>query len=265
MPGAKRRPGHGKEEGYHGHRAGRTPSLTSGQIPATLNDKEIAARVPVRWLSRFWTNGLYRQGLKPPGPGRCGALKIRPGIWRCAAAWLLMASTMSADSNSDDRAFLTPLPLDGWRLVTDTVMGGVSTGRLTRQRREGRDCLCLSGRVSTENNGGFVQMALDLDERLAAAAAMNDGIRLEVLGNGQSYNVHLRTRDLWLPWQSYRAGFVATASWRSVQLPFAKFEPYRSGRPLRVERLLRLGIVAIGRDFDAEVCLAGIGFYREIE
>ena len=49
-----------------------------------------------------------------------------------------------------------------WQLVTDRVMGGVSDGTLVRETVSGRPALRMRGDVSLENNGGFVQMALDL-------------------------------------------------------------------------------------------------------
>jgi hypothetical protein len=157
---------------------------------------------------------------------------------------------------------LLPIPATGWRLVTDGVMGGVSLGRLRPVQIDGRDCLRLSGAVRTENNGGFVQMAFDLPAGARAAAGDFDGIRLSVHGNGEDYNVHLRTSDLWLPWQSYRATFRAMPEWRLIELPFADFAPYRTQTALRLEHLQRLGIVAIGRAFEADLCVADMQFYR---
>ena len=49
-----------------------------------------------------------------------------------------------------------------WRLVTDTVMGGVSQGVLSRKTVAARDAVRMRGDVSTENNGGFIQIALNL-------------------------------------------------------------------------------------------------------
>ena len=155
------------------------------------------------------------------------------------------------------------LPLTGaWRLVSDGVMGGVSTGTMRSEEHEGRMSVCLAGNVSTANNGGFIQLALDVDAGFAARAADYDGVSLKVLGNGERYNVHLRSSDLWLPWQSYRAEFVAGAEWTSVRLPFAGFAPYKTGSELRPQRLKRIGVVAIGRDFTADICVADLAFYR---
>ncbi len=150
-----------------------------------------------------------------------------------------------------------------WRMISDQVMGGISSGRLSRDQIQGRESLCLRGTVSTENNGGFIQMALDLAGADAADAASFDGLKLWVSGNQQQYNVHLRTTNLWLPWQSYRASFYADTDWQQVTLPFASFEAYRTGRALDLSKLKRIGLVAIGRDFAAELCVSDIRFYRD--
>jgi hypothetical protein len=149
-----------------------------------------------------------------------------------------------------------------WRLVTDQVMGGVSTGRMARSEQDGRSLLCMTGDVSLENNGGFVQVNLDLGPSARLDASAYTGIRLVVRGNGEVYNLHLKTAATTMPWQSYRAEFVADDTWREVRLPFAAFTPHRLVPALDVTRLKRLGIVAIGRAMQAELCVDEIGFYR---
>ncbi|TNF91563.1 MAG: CIA30 family protein [Gammaproteobacteria bacterium] len=151
---------------------------------------------------------------------------------------------------------------DDWRLITDNVMGGVSKGKLLRTEREGKKCTLLSGNVSTENNGGFIQIALDIDKSLAEKASAYEGVRVQVYGNAEQYNVHLRTRDLWLPWQAYRSSFYSAAKWQLVDLPFNAFTPYKTKTRLTISRLKRVGIVAIGRDFSADICVGPLGFYR---
>jgi len=150
-----------------------------------------------------------------------------------------------------------------WRLVTDEVMGGQSIGRVGPSMHEGRPCLKLTGDVSTARNGGFVQMALEIPEAVRVGMEGFAGLEIDVTGNGETYNLHLRTSDLWLPWQSYRHEFVAGPGWHTLQLPFDAFEGYRTGRPLRLERLRRIGVVAIGRDFEADLCLGGLRIYRD--
>ena len=149
-----------------------------------------------------------------------------------------------------------------WRLVTDSVMGGRSTGSMDRTEKSQRSVMTLSGRVSTENNGGFIQMVQDIPRQIALMASRYEGIRLNVSGNGETYNIHLRTADLWLPWQAYRANFTSSAQWQTVDIPFEDFSPHKTSGRLDASKLKRIGIVAIGRDFDANVSVIGIGFYR---
>jgi len=150
-----------------------------------------------------------------------------------------------------------------WRLISDAVMGGISDGQLTLDNVENRNCLRLRGDVRLENNGGFVQAALDVKDTGAADASAYQGLLLEVYGNDQDYNVHLRTNDVWLPWQSYRATFTAPVGWQTLRLPFAGFRGYRIGTALDLEHLERIGIVAIGRAFTADLCVARIALYRD--
>ena len=119
----------------------------------------------------------------------------------------------------------------------------------------------MRGNVSTENNGGFVQMALSLSEQGNFDASEFDGLEFEVSGNNELYNIHLRTADLWFPWQSYRASFNATADWQMVRIPFAEFEAYKTSQDFRQDKLRRIGLLAIGRVFQADLCLASIRFY----
>jgi hypothetical protein len=148
-----------------------------------------------------------------------------------------------------------------WRLISDRVMGGVSDGRLVPATLDGRPCLRLSGSVSLENDGGFLQASLDLDPSGTLDARGWAGIELEVRGNGEGYNLHLRTADTRIVWQSYRAGFVAADRWQTLRLPFSAFRPYRIDRPLDLGSLRRLGLVAIGREMQADVCLARLALY----
>jgi hypothetical protein len=150
----------------------------------------------------------------------------------------------------------------GWRLVTDNVMGGVSNGALTVEQVNGHPCLRLRGAVRTENNGGFIQAALDLEAERVRNASTYDGVVIDVYGNGESYNLHLRQDGLWLPWQAFRTSFTAPPEWQTHYLPFAEFQPYATSAVLKPDRLKRIGLVAIGHAFAADICLGRIGYYR---
>lgn len=48
-----------------------------------------------------------------------------------------------------------------------------------------------------------------------------------------------------------------------MRLPFADFNGYHIGAPLDLEQLERIGIVAIGRAFKADLCVARLALYRD--
>lgn len=154
----------------------------------------------------------------------------------------------------------------GWVLISDRVMGGLSSGSLRRDVVAGRPAIRMQGAVSLANSGGFVQIALDLGDAAGPVDATSwAGIQFDVIGNGETYNLHLRTMDLQRPWESYRQSFQAPTNWSCIKLPFSGFTPHRTERPLRISRLRRLGIVAIGREFDADIAISDIRFYAEPE
>ncbi len=150
-----------------------------------------------------------------------------------------------------------------WRGFSDQVMGGISQETLALTEIAGRRCLRLTGDVRLENNGGFIQMALDMapDGRTFDASSY-EGVLLTARGNGERYGAHLRTPACVRPWQSYRASFVAEPEWREIKLPFDRFEPYRLTEVLDIDQLRRLGLVAIGRAFYADLAISAVGLYR---
>jgi hypothetical protein len=149
-----------------------------------------------------------------------------------------------------------------WELITDRVMGGVSKGTMRREVIKGRLAIRMQGDVSLENNGGFIQIALDLAADGSPVDASDwSGLEIDVIGNGESYNLHLRTADVTRPWQSYRQAFVAARNWQSYRLPFAEFEAYRIDAALDLTLLRRIGIIAIGRAFQADVAIGGVRFF----
>jgi hypothetical protein len=150
-----------------------------------------------------------------------------------------------------------------WRMFTDTVMGGVSEGTMSRELVAGRQAIRMRGNVSLENNGGFVQIALDLGPEGKAVDVISwTGLELDVFGNGETYAMHLRTADLSRPWQSYRQSFKTSPAWRTVELPFTDFVAHRTDVDLNARRLKRIGIVAIGRPFVADVSVGGVRYMR---
>ncbi|TDQ62185.1 CIA30 family protein [Phaeovulum veldkampii] len=155
-------------------------------------------------------------------------------------------------------------PETRWRFFTDGVMGGVSIGGVSFGRDAQGAFAHMTGRVSTRNNGGFIQIQTAISQQPPARA---QGLRLVVRGDGQRYFVHLKTSATAMPWDHYRAGFDTgpdcSPDWTEVRLPFAAFVRSRRGPQLdpRAERLLTLGLVAYGRDHDADIALRSVGYF----
>jgi complex I intermediate-associated protein 30 (CIA30) len=86
------------------------------------------------------------------------------------------------------------------------------------------------------------------------------GIELDVFGNDEEYNIHLRIEGLTRPWQSYRQSFRANPRWRTFKFQFQDFTPYRIDTTLDTRRLRRVGLVAIGRAFSTDLSVGGLRY-----
>ncbi|MCP4206939.1 MAG: NADH ubiquinone oxidoreductase [Shimia sp.] len=181
--------------------------------------------------------------------------------WRTLIATGLIAAIGTGAVKAEDmfETFETN-PSTRWTYFADTVMGGVSTGDATFDRDASDSFVRLTGNVSTDNNGGFIQVRRPLSDRLPADTK---GVRLNVRGNGGVYFIHLRTKGTRLPWQYYQAPFATAPDWAEVQLPFSAFKP--SGQFLRkiprAETVTSIAIVAFGRDHTALVDVSEIVWF----
>lgn len=150
-----------------------------------------------------------------------------------------------------------------WQYVSDTVMGGVSQGEAEHRPVQGRPALLLSGKISLENNGGFIQAALDLGGDGATFSAGDaEGVAVCMCGDGESYAMNLRTQDTQRPWQSYRCPINTQREWTTYYLPFDAFVAHRIDRPLDSGKLRRIGLIAIGKAGSVNVAISRIALYR---
>ena len=147
-----------------------------------------------------------------------------------------------------------------WQYVSDQVMGGVSSGKVEFKDPYNDSYAVLNGQVSTENNGGFIQIRTRVDRALVAEAK---GVYIRARGNNQRYYIHLRTKGTRLPWQYYQASFDVTDDWQSFKLPLEVFAPSSNWlrNTVKPQSIRSIGIVAFGRDHQASVEVAEIGFF----
>ena len=137
-----------------------------------------------------------------------------------------------------------------WEYISDKVMGGISDGKA--EIIDGEELfLRLSGNVSTENNGGFIQV------RSTGKISSDNfsGVKLKVRGNPSSYYIHVRTNSLIFPWQFYSAEFLVDDNWKYVEIYFKNFKKsnfYQSSN-FSSSEIKSIGFVAFGKDFEARL------------
>lgn len=150
-----------------------------------------------------------------------------------------------------------------WRFAADTVMGGVSRGELKVSQVSGRPALLLTGEVSLDNGGGFIQMVAELSKGGCFDASRFAGLRLELLGDGQPFVLLLKTDELARPWQSYRALLHPVCEWSDVLVPLNSLERHRTEIDFDPRRVRRLGLAALGRPGAAQLALSRAAFVSD--
>ena len=149
-----------------------------------------------------------------------------------------------------------------WTYISDRTMGGVSNGEAILEQDDDVYFARLIGNVSTDNNGGFIQLRSTLSfVELKNSENIIQGVRLNTRGNGETYHIFIRTSET----KSYRdffyATFVANTNWEVVDLPFTEFKHRISEKTLNGNDIRTFGIVAYGRDFYSDVSVSEIIFY----
>ncbi len=150
----------------------------------------------------------------------------------------------------------------GWEFIADTVMGGKSTGTMEMAEKDDAKTMRMSGKVSLENNGGFIQIRRKIsDKEKYFDASGYLGVRLEVKGDGSEYAVHLRSNNTWLPWQYYEAKFATSGQWQTIDVPFSEFKPYYLKKAMNRSKLSTIAIVAIKKEFEPDIYLRKAALY----
>jgi hypothetical protein len=149
-----------------------------------------------------------------------------------------------------------------WRGFSDRVMGGVSDAEFEKATVEGKRCIRMTGRVTRDSGGGFIQMALDLGSRGADFdGSAYAGIELLLFGNDEDYNVHIRTADCGWYDDSYRATVHLAPRWQRLRLPWKDFKPNSVAAPLDSSHLQRVAVLGWMREFQADVALGEVALY----
>ena len=112
-----------------------------------------------------------------------------------------------------------------WNIVNDTVMGGRSSSRWSKNS----SALSFECFLSLENNGGFASVRHDLNN---INLSSTDGIFIKVKGDGRKYQFRIRSQAS--RWANYSQEFKTKKDTvQSFFLPYKDFKPSWRGRSVR--------------------------------
>lgn len=116
--------------------------------------------------------------------------------------------------------------IEDWRIVNDTVMGGISDSEVLAGTAS---TLVFRGSVSLERNGGFASVRLTPGKMDLSGCK---GIALRTKGDGQRYKFFVKT-DRSMSTPNYRITFDTQENdWETHVLLFDDFDPSFRGRLL---------------------------------
>jgi NADH dehydrogenase [ubiquinone] 1 alpha subcomplex assembly factor 1 len=149
-----------------------------------------------------------------------------------------------------------------WQIINDGVMGGISRGEMAFT--EGGRGL-FRGVLSLENNGGFASVR---QSGRSHDLSGYDGLQLQVIGDGRSYQLRLKTDNRY-DGVSYRYRFTTEPGKPvTVSAPFTEFEPVFRGRvvpgapPLDPAKIEQIGfLIADQKDGPFRLEIAWIQTY----
>lgn len=116
--------------------------------------------------------------------------------------------------------------LQNWKVVDDSVMGGISQGNFSLNK-EGH--AVFSGTVSIENNGGFSSVRYNPIPRPVGHYSK---IKLRIKGDGKTYQFRVKSEKS--EYHSYVFNFQTKKDWHTVDIPFIEMYPSFRGRKLNV-------------------------------
>lgn len=111
-----------------------------------------------------------------------------------------------------------------WSIVDDVVMGGRSDGNITLDANGNG---VFSGKVSTENNGGFSSVRYVFE---AIDPSPYNNVILHIKGDGKQYQFRIKS-DAGDP-QAYIHNIATTGEWQEIEIPLADMYPTYRGRKL---------------------------------
>jgi len=147
-------------------------------------------------------------------------------------------STMIIDSSPLIFDFNKGQDINGWYVVNDGVMGGLSQG--TFELNVAGHGL-FKGSITTENNGGFSSIRYVFSKKDVSEFTH---IVLKVKGDGSPYQFRIKEsqRDR----HSFIANFETTGAWETIKIPLHSFYPGFRGYKINIPNYSGLIMKEIG-------------------
>ncbi|MGV9003876.1 CIA30 family protein [Flavobacterium sp.] len=122
--------------------------------------------------------------------------------------------------------FTTASNPSDWRIINDSVMGGVSQGTF-KIDTDGNGI--FEGEVSVENNGGFSSVRNEITKVKVLPGAK---VCLRVKGDKKEYQ--FRVKDNISSYYSYVTTFKTSGEWEEIEIPLKDLHPSFRGRKLEL-------------------------------
>lgn len=123
--------------------------------------------------------------------------------------------------------FKTSSDMFNWKIVNDTVMGGVSNARIHKSDSQ---IGVFEGDVSLENNGGFAMVQYKFDT-IMVDAFTKAIIKLKGDGNMYQFRIKTHSNDK----HAYIFPFKTSGDWETITIPFGNMHPAFRGKKLDIE------------------------------
>lgn len=148
---------------------------------------------------------------------------------------LVLIMTNINNSLAEEIDFNSKQFIDGWQIVNDSVMGGISRSKISIEN----NIVSFSGKLSLENNGGFASARYVLNKPIVA----KHKVSITFKGDNRRYQLRLRT-NTGLDGIAYKVEFYAQANnWNSLIFKKNDFIPTYRGATIDNAPQLKLADV----------------------
>jgi NADH dehydrogenase [ubiquinone] 1 alpha subcomplex assembly factor 1 len=138
--------------------------------------------------------------------------------------YLILITLLLSASHMVIFDFDTDSSLDNWYVMNDGVMGGLSKGNLSINKK---GHAVFEGTVSLDNNGGFTSIR-HIFEQKEMTGQTKAVIRLK--GDGKQCQFRIKTNPN--DWYSYIYVFDTSDEWETIEIPLDEMYPSFRGRKL---------------------------------